>query len=422
MNYNNYWFNQFFIDDITEEYKNEIFETLKKEDKAFKHNTLYQYCPINKISPNRHNELNHWYLNEGQNVLINLFDDLWQILYNLSEHAMPAHDARHALFKVPLSSIEFVHLEKVTDWQKVGVFGALLHDWGRWAEERVFGEPQNGMVHSRMSFVLTREFLETYPLPLEIKWHILNAVIIHTVGATEEDDMPTKLTVSADREQLWGPEFILRLFHHVPIKGHETVYSTHETTHDGILAKIKKIFEGRFPGPLHSKNEHLRVLRGVSFQFIYLLENEEFQKNAENYMDSHQSWLNLNVHELLDEIKQFKLYYQSQGVISYQQALKPKFNIDNEISISKNINQAIIKLLNSTHTAPDSLYRQKAVQRVLNTPEIYHNKLKIGLDFAQAKKIEEDKRLFESLNQTMYNMPEDKMLFHITKKLLSLIY
>lgn len=421
MNYNNYWFNQFFIDNITEQYKNEIFEVLKKEDKTFKTNSLYELCPINKISSKRNEELNQWYFSEGQTVLITVFEDLWKILYNLSEHAMPAHDARHALFKVPLSSIEFIHLEKVDDWKKIGIFGALLHDWGRWAEERVFGEPQAGMVHSRMSFVLTREFLEVYPIPIEIKWHILNAVIIHTIGADENDDMPTKLTVSADREQLWGPEFILRLFHHVPIKGHETVYPTDHSIHDGILAKIKKIFEARFAGPLHSKNEHLRVLRGISFQFIYLLETEEFQKNAENYINEHQSWLSLDAKKLLYEIKQFKLYYQSQGIISYQKAMNAHYNIDNELSISANVNQAIIKLLNSNHTAPDSRYMKKAQQRVLNTDEKYHNKLKLGLDFAQAKKIEEEKRLFESINQTLFNMPEDKVLFHITKKLISSI-
>lgn len=419
MTYNNDWYNQFFIQKITNSYKEEIFEILKKEDKTFKQNPLYEFCSITKISNERHKALNQWYFNEGQNILINIFDELWSILYNLSEHAMPAHDARHALFKVPLSSIEHIHSEKVNDWQKIGVFGALLHDWGRWAEERVFGEPQTGMVHSRMSFVLAREFLDNYDIPLEFKWHILNAVVVHTVGANDNDDMPTKLTVGADREQLWGPEFILRLFHHVPVKGHESVYQRENAPlQDGILAKIRKIFETRFPGPLYSRDEHLRVLRGISFQFIYLLETKEFQQNALSYMKEHESWLNLDTDKLLDEINQFQIYYNSGGNLSYEKAMKTKFSMDNEVSISLNLKQAIIKLLNSNHTAPSVIFREKAIQRVMATPEHLHEKLKMGLDFAQAKKIEEEKRLVLSITNTLHNMPEDKLLFHITQKLI----
>src|SRR5579875_1190968 len=123
MDYNNYWFNQFFKTEITQEYQDTIFDILKKEDKDFKQNPHYTCCPIKQISPKRHEALNNWYLGIGQEVLINMFNDLWEILYQLSEHAMPAHDARHALFKVPLSSIEYIHSENINDWQKIGVFG-----------------------------------------------------------------------------------------------------------------------------------------------------------------------------------------------------------------------------------------------------------------------------------------------------------
>ena len=90
------------------------------------------------------------------------------------------------------------------------------HDFGRWAEERIFGNAQGGSTHSRMSYVLLKEFLEDYNFPQIIKLSLLNSVIKHTTGANSDENMHIKLTVSPDRDQLIGPEFILRLFHHKP--------------------------------------------------------------------------------------------------------------------------------------------------------------------------------------------------------------
>lgn len=89
--------------------------------------------------------LDAWYESgEGQVVLLDLFGRLWAKMEDISQWAMPAHDRRHPMYKVPASSIEYIQAERVRGYERVGVFGALLHNQGRWAEERIFVGPRRG--------------------------------------------------------------------------------------------------------------------------------------------------------------------------------------------------------------------------------------------------------------------------------------
>jgi len=239
----NNFYHQFFKTPISEvdtpEFKESILLSLRQD--AYSYQDTYFQPVLNSQF------LNEWYHGEGQGVLCDLFKKLWLVLESLSISAMPSHDARHAIYKVPASALELIDAENITGWERVGVLGALMHDWGRWSEERIFGAPQGGSTHSRMSFVLAKEFLEDFAIPGEIKWHILNAVLVHTKGATENDPMVAKITVTADREQLWGPEFILRLMHHIKAPGMcECIYP--EGVRSDIFSKIERIFSHRLLG------------------------------------------------------------------------------------------------------------------------------------------------------------------------------
>lgn len=161
MLYQKPYYNLFFKSSLSsvnsKEFKENLPKDLKKE--------VYLYTDNSPEPALNHDILNHWYDHEGQAILITVFEKLWNILSNLSQNAMPSHDARHAMFKVPACVLELIDSEQVSGWEKVGILGGLMHDWGRWSEERIYGRPQGGAIHSRMSFLLSREFLEDFDIP-----------------------------------------------------------------------------------------------------------------------------------------------------------------------------------------------------------------------------------------------------------------
>lgn len=202
--------------------------------------------------------LNLWYgSSAGQEVLANFTIKLWSQMSTLSAHAMPAHDARHAMFKVPATALEYLEAENVQGWGRLGLLGGLLHDYGRWAEERIWGGPGESLSHSRLSFLLGRELLEQFNMPEAAKEQILLAALLHTTGAGPQDPMPLKLTVTADREQLCGPELVLRLFHHGvgPVGQVGSFYG--EVKGETVLDRCYRFLRHRLPGPLFTRMELL---------------------------------------------------------------------------------------------------------------------------------------------------------------------
>lgn len=353
----------------TEKEQQQLFQKIKESVNDYQ----YHY-PEPLISVEREKELNQWYYSNGQIELKKLFHTLWKKLDVFSYLAMPAHDARHALHKTPISALEYIHAENILNWEKVGFFGALLHDWGRWAEESVYGKPGSSVVHARMSFLLAKDFLEQFEIPHEIKWHILYAVLVHTTGAIDTDPMVTKITVAADREQLWGPEFILRLFHHS--RHGEELKSVYQCSYPQkqILTRIYELFYKRLPGPLYSRNEHLGHLRTISFQFLYLCYSE--QKRVE-LIQSAQSdyWLPFHLEQAIYDIQQFEK--------------------NNQLDL-----EATFKLfLQTKHICPNLYYFNDALSRVLETPQEFHEHLNHGLQFAIYQRTLEDKRSHKILHQ-----------------------
>lgn len=221
-------------------------------------------------------QLERWYgSSEGQEALSSVTRALWAQMSEFSAHAMPAHDARHAMFKVPAAALEYMTTEKVQGWERIGLLGALLHDHGRWAEERIWGYPGESLVHARLSFLLGRQVLESFDMPQAARDQILLAAIRHTSGAVPRDPMPLKLTVSADRDQLYGPEVILRLLHHAAGTDGDMASFYGEVEGRTVLDRLYVFLTNRLPGPLFSRAEHVEGLWQVLADFILLCEDED---------------------------------------------------------------------------------------------------------------------------------------------------
>lgn len=162
--------------------------------------------------------LDGWYRSRhGQSVLAGVTGQLWRHLTGLARHAMPAHDVRHAVVLVPAASVLLAHDERIAGSTRAGVLAALLHDQGRWAEARLHGHPTEGVLHARLGFLLAREVLRDTEIPRRLQDAILHAVLVHTSGAGADSPALTRLAVAADMTQLHGPEFALRLVHHLSL-------------------------------------------------------------------------------------------------------------------------------------------------------------------------------------------------------------
>ena len=232
------------------------------------------------LAADERDRLDRWYASaDGQQTLAAITRRLWAQMSGYAADAMPAHDARHAMFKVPTASLEHMAAERVTGFERVGVIGALLHDHGRWAEERIFGGPGSSLLHARMSYLLGRELLADFELPPTLADQILLAALRHTSGAEPSDPMPLKLTVAADRDQLYGHEIALRLSHHaVNARGEYASFATMPDD-DGrglsVLDRLEFFLRNRLPGPLHALDAHVDAMRESLLDFLLIAETPD---------------------------------------------------------------------------------------------------------------------------------------------------
>jgi hypothetical protein len=206
------WHRRLFVAPLAERDRDEIFELARVEGRAF----LDRYRPSAFAA--QRGALDDWYRSaQGQDVLCGATRRLWRHLMALAPHAMPAHDARHAVVLVPAAAVLIAHDERIAGSARLGVLAALLHDQGRWAEARLHGHPTEGLLHARLGFLLAREFLRDSAIPPALQDELLHAVLVHTSGADADSPDITKLAVAADMTQLHGPEFVLRLMHHLSL-------------------------------------------------------------------------------------------------------------------------------------------------------------------------------------------------------------
>lgn len=373
------WYQRLFNTPITEQYKIELISDLKKEFKDF-YQDYNDNLTIEDIKI-----LNKWYFSDkAQQELLKFIKDFWKLLNSQALHAMPAHDARHALFKVPIYAFKYIIKENITGWERIGIIGALGHDFGRWAEEHIFGNAQPGSVHSRMSFVLVKEFLENYDFPIQIKKMIQNSVLKHTTGANENESMPIKLTVSPDRDQLIGPEMVLRLFHHKP---KETTLKVifDEIHQESVMQALIKMYFLRLPGPLFSLEDELRISYQVTLTFCLM---------------------NVGLDKILEYKNLFAKTDFNEAMFNADIAVA-KTHIDKILNTSLDISveQALFNLLSAKNTCPDIHYKNLALQKLHNLHLQQKQILAKSLNWVnqQRKILDQEQHVFLKHNVTSVN-------------------
>ena len=344
------WRQFFFYEALPDDLSEVLPIFLKRQSQAF---IKTVQCTFTEIQTQ---ELNTWYWSsEGQNVLKQACDALWNQMTIHAQAAQPAHDARHAMYKVPMAALAYIHAERVEGWERVGALGALLHDYGRWPEERIHGEPLQSQLHAQISFVLGQEWLASFDMPPLIKQHILLSALRHTAGADRSDPMPLKITVSADRDQLYGPEFALRMVHHIDKKNGDFGSFYGENNARSVLDKIQHMALHRLPGPLFSRGEHVDVLWKQTVQFLFLAYGHDAQsrnallaKLAAHPTHKTMGHSDVDLHAWLEQSQAFAdLHIQSQRTLADE----------------------INTLLSAQHIATGEDYRDRVFKKAGYSPE-----------------------------------------------------
>lgn len=364
------WYKKFFIEDVTEELKIKIHQELKEEFQKF-------YKEYDDTLCDKHSEeLNIWYYSkESQEEILRFIKDFWFQLTHNSNEAMPAHDARHALYKVPTYSLKYIYSENIKGWERLGVIGALGHDFGRWAEERIFGNAQGGSTHSRMSYVLLKEILEDYHFPYAIKMSLLNSVIKHTTGANSDENMHIKLTVSPDRDQLIGPEMILRILHHKPKDNALKVFFD-EPNQESVMYAIVKMYFSRLPGPLFSLENELRNSYKTTLTFCLM---------------------NTSLDKIMEYKNKFTKGYFSEEM--FKEDLTFALNeIENMPCEDLDVNQEILNLLSAKNVCPEESYKKMTLTKIDKLTNEQKNTLARSIKWVNKRRLEMDLIQYDILN------------------------
>ncbi len=156
--------------------------------------------------------LNDWFRTElttAQELTTTAVD----LLQRCSSQGHPGHDRRHILYMDSLSALRHCAEDNITDYRSLFLIGALYHDVGRLPEPRLYGAPASGVQgadHQYLGYYLVSELLKAFPtVPAEISDSIAFSVLVHQTGK-DSDNFAAQFVQRADREQLVGPEFMLR--------------------------------------------------------------------------------------------------------------------------------------------------------------------------------------------------------------------
>jgi hypothetical protein len=372
---------QFLLHDPLPEQLTEVLPVfLKKRSQTFIETVPYSFAD------KQNQELNNWYWSsEGQNVLRLACDALWKQMATHAQKAQPAHDARHAMYKVPSAALAYIHAEQVEGWERVGVLGALLHDHGRWPEERIYGEPLQSQLHAQISFVLGQEWLEPFDMPIPVKQHILLSALRHTSGADASDPMPLKITVSADRDQLYGPEFVLRIVHHIEKKNGDFGSFFGENQARSVLDKIHHMALHRLPGPLFSRSEYVDALWRQTVQFLMLAYGHDAQ------------WTYSFISALKAHPQHTPLIYTSTDVDDWLETARAFAS--SHAHTHRTLADEIDILLSAPNIAPEENYRQRVFNKMHYSPEsdkqrsmaaalAWTTQSRLALDAVEAKELQ----------------------------------
>jgi hypothetical protein len=353
-------------------------------------------------------EADRWYdSREGQGTLTAFALASWNQMDAMADHAMPAHDRRHAMIKVPSTALEYVASEQVQGFARVGILGALLHDHGRWAEERIFGGPQRGLLHSRMSFVLARELLERHEMPALVKTEILRAVLVHTTGAGPGDPMPLKITVTADRDQLYGPEMILRLLHAAVPPDNEVSSVYGEKPGRSVLDVLEHFQRNRLPGPLFSMSKQVAWLQWV--QRVFILMSESFEESSRRFA--------IDITGVQDDSQKRKqpLKLVDGETFDWESA----WTAAHELRVdARSARTELEALLRSEHVAPSERYKRDALRKLDGLSNEHEHLLAAALAWTAEQLRINDERQTSELRKIHDSPWADELITNLSSLLL----
>ena len=369
----------------------------QSEGRAFKENLI---APTAAVV----DQANAWYASTaGQKELCRLVDTIWGRMAKISHKAMPAHDARHAMYKVPASAIFHMQAEGVTGWARVGILGALMHDFGRWAEERLFGGPGEGVLHARLSFLLCSEILMDFDIPPFVAQELLRCPLDHTTGANPQDPMPLKLTVSADRDQLYGPEIVLRLAHHGIADSLKQTSFYGEKPGTAVLDRLHFFHNNRLPGPLFALNKRVGVLQETLRAFLLIAEPFEVSLNR---------WVLTPQKASTKAQPSTFLPEQWEGAWAAAQKLAPTYRV------SADAPSALFSLLTARHVAPANAHLEVALEKLSDLPKNRNEYLTNALDFITERLHRLDQHEHKLLTQIGEHSSSDDFVQRLTSRLL----
>ena len=162
--------------------------------------------------------------------------------------------------------------------------------------------------------------------------------------------MPLKITVSADRDQLYGPEFVLRIVHHIEKKNGDFGSFYGENKARSVLDKIHHMALHRLPGPLFFRNEYVDALWKQTVQFLMLAYGHDAQ-----WIDSFISALNAHPQHT-------PLSYTSTDVNDWLVTARAFAN--SHAHTQRTLADEIDNLLSAPHIASGEDYRQRVFKKM----------------------------------------------------------
>jgi hypothetical protein len=233
-----------------------------------------------------------------------------------------------------------------------------------------------------------------------IRQELLGAVLKHTTGAVPSDTMPHKLTVSADRDQLYGAEIIIRLAHHSINEAGDQSSFYGEQPGVTVLAKLEHFCRNRLPGPLFANYAHTETLQQVLYEFLLLSEPAEL---------SFQRWVPSSSsppkrHWRLTPAQDWEQDWNQAQAAAHSLSACPE--------------EALARLLSAPHLAPSPLHYETALGKVATVPLELRHHLTRALDWAHQFRISEDNRQVFALSQIRNEYQDDLFVVDVTEGLL----
>lgn len=180
------------------------FETKFKESEHF------------ELSASQEKRLDQWFVSRtGWQVIAALMDVTLDTLWSYPVKGFPSHDKRHILLHDPLAALQFTLEDGLSGYKRTFLLSTLCHDVSRLVEPQIEETPLNGPFndhHAKLSFLIAERLFSFYRGELDevLRDHLLYAILKHS----SHEDTPHFLLHAvqrADREQLVGPEGILRI-------------------------------------------------------------------------------------------------------------------------------------------------------------------------------------------------------------------